>query len=133
MECIPIYGHGYLANTALTYLAEKNIPIADSRGQSNDNASNKAGHYSGLQARITSINQSAFYVPRTVHSLNLVGNNAAVLSRDGFFFLVSFRGCIHIFQHHHIEVRKYSHSKRLIDTGYTRIKEALPSFFEMIL
>ena len=67
LEFIPIYGHEseYLANTVLHTWQKKNIPIADCRGQSYDNASNTAGHYSGLQARIKSINQSAFYVPCT--------------------------------------------------------------------
>ena len=93
LEFIPIYGHGseYLANTVLhTWQKKKNIPIADCRGQSYDNASNMTGHYSGLQARIKSINQTAFYVPYAAHSLNLVGNNAAQCCLE----VVSFFGFI---------------------------------------
>ena len=89
LEFIPIYSHGseYLANTVLAYLAEKNIPITDCRGHSYDNASNMAGHYSGLQARIKSVNQSALYVPCAAHSLNLVGNNAAQCCLEVVSFL----------------------------------------------
>ena len=110
-----------------------------------------AGHYSGLQARIKSINQSAFYVPCTAHSLNLVGNNAAqccleVVSYFGFIqrLFTYFSASTHRW---HILTSKLGNIlivKRLIDkrwsahadatnavyTGYHRIKEALPSLLE---
>ena len=46
------------------------------RGQSYDNASNMSGIYSGLQARIKTINPLADYVHCAAHSLNLVGSCA---------------------------------------------------------
>lgn len=58
------------------------------RGQSYDNASNMSGIYSGLQARIKTINPLADYVPCAAHSLNLVGTCAAesVPEAVNFFF-----------------------------------------------
>lgn len=47
------------------------------KGQSYDNASNMSGIYSGVQARIKSINALTDFVPCSAHSLNLVGKNAA--------------------------------------------------------
>jgi len=47
------------------------------REQSYDNASNMSVIYSGVQARIKSINALAGFVPCSAHSLNLVGKNAA--------------------------------------------------------
>ena len=84
LEFIPIYGHGseYLATTVLEYLKRNNIPISDCRGQSYDNASNMAGHYSGLQAILKSVNSAAIFLPCVGHSLNLVGKNAAQCCPD---------------------------------------------------
>lgn len=61
----------------LDILVENQINIEDCRGQSYDNASNMAGVYSGLQARIKQINRFATFVPCAAHSLNLVGAAAA--------------------------------------------------------
>ncbi|XP_050064321.1 zinc finger MYM-type protein 1-like [Aphis gossypii] len=60
------------------------------RGQSYDNASNMSGIYTGLQARIKSINSLADFVPCSAHSLNLVGKNAASCCHDAneFFRLL---------------------------------------------
>lgn len=66
----------YLTDIVTDFLNEKHIDIMDCRGQSYDNASNMSGCYSGLQARITDINQLAIFVPCAAHSLNLVGKNA---------------------------------------------------------
>lgn len=71
-------------------LEELGINIFNCRGQSYDNASNMAGQYSGLQARIKNINSLADFIPCAAHSLNLVGLNA-VESTSGatlFFGLV---------------------------------------------
>ncbi|XP_069494240.1 zinc finger MYM-type protein 1-like [Ambystoma mexicanum] len=79
LEFLPIHGHGaeYLADVVVQFLKGAGIPISDCRGQSYDNASNMAGQYSGLQARIKEINKFAVYVPCAGHSLNLVGVKAA--------------------------------------------------------
>ncbi|KAF0724553.1 zinc finger MYM-type protein 1-like [Aphis craccivora] len=59
-------------------------------GQSYDNASNMSGIYSGVQARIKSINALADFVPCSAHSLNLVGKNAAscCYEANAFFGLI---------------------------------------------
>lgn len=66
------------------------IDLQDCRGQSYDNASNMAGMYSGLQARIKSKNNLAIYVPCGAHSLNLIGACAAesCLEATKLFFFV---------------------------------------------
>lgn len=58
-------------------LAELEMDIANCRGQSYDNASNKSGVYSALQAWIKALNPYAEFVPCAAHSLNLVGICAA--------------------------------------------------------
>lgn len=78
IKFIPIYGHGaeYLTETVLSSLKELDLDISFCRGQSYDNASNMAGKYSGLQARIKQINPLAEFIPCSAHSLNLVGVHA---------------------------------------------------------
>lgn len=61
-----------LCETILNLFETLKIDIKNCRGQSYDNASNMAGKYSGLQARIKEINPLAEYVPCSAHSLNLV-------------------------------------------------------------
>ena len=66
------------------------IAIADCRGQSNANASNMSGKYSGIQAIIRLQCNLAEYVPCTAHSLNLVGQSAVgcfTLAIGFFMFL----------------------------------------------
>ena len=58
-------------------LKDLKIPINNCRGQTYDNASNMAGKYSGVQARIKMLNPLAHFVPCSAHSLNLVGACAA--------------------------------------------------------
>ncbi|XP_041432322.1 zinc finger MYM-type protein 1-like [Xenopus laevis] len=95
---VPIYSHTgeHLENTVLSFLAVLKINIQDCRGQSYDNASNMSGRYNGLQARIRAINQLAYYVPCSAHSLNLVGTCAAesCLKAATFFNLLE---CIYVF------------------------------------
>lgn len=76
---IDIYGHTaeYLCKVVLETLDKWGIDIKNCRGQSYDNASNMSGKYSGLQARIKQKSPTAFYVPCSSHSLNLIGNSAA--------------------------------------------------------
>lgn len=66
-----------LAETVFEALSSNNIPIKYCRGQSYDNARNMSGQYSGLQARIKSINPLADYVPCAGYSLNLFGTFSA--------------------------------------------------------
>jgi len=57
-------------------LESQGIDIMNCRGQTYDNASNMAGKYSGMQARIMQENPHAIFVPCAAHSLNLIGGNA---------------------------------------------------------
>ena len=65
-----------LATVLLHFLKEKDIDIADCRGQSYDNASNMSGKYNGMQAKIREVNSLALFIPCCAHSLNLVGQCA---------------------------------------------------------
>lgn len=65
-----------LASTVFAELENLGLDIMNCRGQSYDNASNMAGKYSGLQARIKDVCPLAEYIPCSAHSLNLVGTNA---------------------------------------------------------
>lgn len=67
---------GDLSNTLLQFLEDQGINFDDCRGQSYDNASNMAGTYSGMQARLLEKNSTAVFVPCASHSLNLVGHAA---------------------------------------------------------
>lgn len=92
LKFIPMHSHKSenLAELVLAALQEFGIDILNCRGQSYDNASNMAGKYSGLQARIQNINPLAHFVPCAAHSLNLVGVNAveACSGTIQFFSLV---------------------------------------------
>ena len=79
LQFIPIHSHGAenLADVIVKFLHENGIPLSDCRGQTYDNASNMAGRYSGLQARLQVLNPAAVFVPCAGHSLNLVGVKAA--------------------------------------------------------
>ena len=79
LQFIPIHSHGAenLADVIVKFLHENGIPLSDCRGHTYDNASNMAGRYSGLQARLKVLNPAAVFVPCAGHSLNLVGVKAA--------------------------------------------------------
>ena len=66
-----------LASVLLRFLDLHNIDIKNCRGQSYDNASNMAGKYNGVQAKIKEVCRYAQFVPCFGHSLNLIGNEAA--------------------------------------------------------
>ena len=53
------------------------LDIKDCRAQNYDNAANMAGIYTGVQARIKTLNPLAHFVPCAAHSANLVGACAA--------------------------------------------------------
>ncbi|XP_047132697.1 zinc finger MYM-type protein 1-like [Hydra vulgaris] len=78
VQFLSMKGHGAedLFNSLYSFLEEAKLDIKYCRGQSYDNASNMAGKYSGLQARIREKNPLAEYVPCFAHSLNLVGASA---------------------------------------------------------
>lgn len=63
----------HLFDTIVETFRDLEIDIKDCRGQTYDNASNMAGQYSGVQARIIGINRAASYIPCMAHSLNLSG------------------------------------------------------------
>lgn len=79
-----------LSNCVLNVLENCDLDILNCRGQSYDNASNMAGKYSGLQARIKEISPLADFVPCSTHSLNLVGSNAVDCCQQavGYFAFV---------------------------------------------
>ena len=72
---IPMAGHKGtdIAEIIFSFLKEKNISIANCRGQSDDNASNMSGKYNGLQKLIKDVCRLAEYCPCCGHSLNLIG------------------------------------------------------------
>jgi hypothetical protein len=84
----PISGHdaATLENAVLQTVADMELSISNCRGQSYDNATNMSGVYSGLQARIKSLNALADFVPCYNHSLNLVGTSAAECCIDAVSF-----------------------------------------------
>ena len=102
LKFIVIEGHDaeHLTNNVINILKNLETSINNCRGQSYDSASNMAGKYSGVQARIKNLNPIAHFIPCSAHSLNLVGSCAAeccvnAISFFGFvqnlynFFVVS--------------------------------------------
>ena len=72
LRFIPVSSHGAenLADVVIKFLQDNGIPPLDCRGQTYDNASNMAGRYSGLQARLRAVNPVAVFVPCSAgHSL----------------------------------------------------------------
>ena len=69
-----------LATEITEKLLKDGLNIEDCRGQGYDNGANMAGKYSGVQARISAINELAIFVPCAAHTLNLVGVHAAEVS-----------------------------------------------------
>lgn len=76
---IPSAGHKSVEmfKSVMNELENLKINIDDCRGQSFDNASNMAGVYNGLQAKIKEKAPLALFIPCAAHSLNLVGSSAA--------------------------------------------------------
>lgn len=66
-----------MAEAIFSTIEKFELNLKNLRGQSYDNASNMAGIYSGLQARIKRVSPLAQFVPCSAHSINLVGTNAA--------------------------------------------------------
>lgn len=82
-------GEGLL-NFVLDLFSELNLNIQNLRGQGYDNGSNMRGKHNGLQKKILEINNRAFYVPCSAHSLNLVVNDAANVTHEtvNFFNII---------------------------------------------
>nr|XP_054594250.1 uncharacterized protein LOC129161607 [Nothobranchius furzeri] len=142
LEFIPLHGHTaeHMEETLKFELKELDIDLMDCRGQSYDNASNMAGKYSGLQARVKNKNPNADFIPCSAHSLNLVGACAAeccigAVSFFGFiqnhynFFSASSRRweilTAHLTATSHVALERqrqcsggYSQSGRLGPSGY---------------
>lgn len=80
----------YLENVVLEKVNKLGLEIKNCRGQSYDNASNMSGKYNGLQAKIKDSSPTAFYIPCSNHSLNLVINFAceSCLQATNFFGIV---------------------------------------------
>lgn len=66
----------YLSSSIVDLFKNWNLNIKKCVGQSFDNASNMAGKYTGVQARIKNISPMADFVPCAAHSFNLVGVNS---------------------------------------------------------
>lgn len=82
-------GEGLL-NFVTDLFSQLNLNIQNLRGQGYDNGSNMRGKHSGLQKKILEINNRAFYVPCSAHSLNLVVNDAASITHEtvNFFNII---------------------------------------------
>lgn len=78
-------GEGLL-NFVLNLFSQLNLDIQNLRGQGYDNGSNIRGKHNELQKKILEINNRAFYVPCSAHSLNLVVNDAANISHETINF-----------------------------------------------
>lgn len=92
LKFLPIFSHTgeSLFDSVLGVLQDLHIDIKNCRGQCFDNASNMAGAYKGLRARIQEINPLAEWIPCAAHSLNLVGVCSVDCCHDAssFFRLV---------------------------------------------
>ncbi|KAL4085416.1 hypothetical protein QTP88_027275 [Uroleucon formosanum] len=90
IEFIPNTGHKAqdMIDALIKTFDKHDIDINNCRGQSYDNASNMSGVYNGLQAKIKQLNSLAYYVPCSAHSLNLVGECAAVCCKEGSNFFL---------------------------------------------
>jgi len=75
-----------IATAVFSIFDKYDLNLKHLRGQSYDNASNMAGIYSGLQARIKMSSPHAQFVPCSAHSLNLVGTNAASCCQNAIYF-----------------------------------------------
>jgi len=123
----------------LDFLKKHGIDVRNCRGQSYDNASNMAGHYSGLQARFRAVNKYADYVPCAGHSLNLVGVKAAESCTQtvSFFGIIQklytfFSGSTHRWDVLLTRLRPKNLKvvKRLIDTRWSAHADAVKAVAE---
>lgn len=143
---LPMFGHtaNAMENMVVDFINKCNLDVKNIRGQSYDNASNMAGKYSGLQARIKSLCKFAAFAPCAGHSLNLVGSCAAescpaALSFFGFLqeVYVYFSASTHRWDilTKHLSEKNLKVPKRLSDTRWSARADAcqaLESAYEEI-
>ena len=79
VQFLELHSHGAedITNQILKLIDNFGLDIKDCRAQNYDNAANMAGIYTGVQARIKTLNPLAHFVPCAAHSANLVGACAA--------------------------------------------------------
>ena len=79
VQFLELHSHGAedITNQILKLIDNFGLDIKDCRAQNYDNAANMAGIYTGVQARIKTLNPLAHFVPCAAHSANLVGTCAA--------------------------------------------------------
>lgn len=100
---IPSVGHkgSDMEQALLKKFCELTIDLKYCRGQSYDNASNMSGIYNGLQTRIKNYSSTAFFVPCSAHSLNLIGSMLQIQlmkAPNSFLFVKQFTISF-LFQH----------------------------------
>ncbi|CAM5104381.1 unnamed protein product [Natator depressus] len=80
----------FMAETILQELKTMSLSVENLCGQGYDNGSNMKGKDNGVQRRRMEINPRAFFVPCSVHSLNLVvsDDTRCCLEASSFFDLV---------------------------------------------
>ncbi|XP_050521721.1 zinc finger MYM-type protein 1-like [Daktulosphaira vitifoliae] len=96
---IPKCGHKAedIVTIVLDTLKNYDLDIADCRGQSYDNASNMAGAYSDLKARIKEVNALVLFVSCSAHPLNLVGSCAAECCETSISFFSNLQALYNFF------------------------------------
>lgn len=79
IKFLPNAGHksAEMEKVVVDTINDIGLDISNLRGQSYDNAANMSGAYSGLQARLKTLNPLAEYAPCAAHSLNLIGISAS--------------------------------------------------------
>lgn len=85
IDVLKTSGQG-LCDTRLEKLEKHNLKISDCRGQSYGNGSNIMASKQGVQAGILQLNNKAWCVPCSSHSLNLVLADAAKSSMVSISF-----------------------------------------------
>jgi len=86
------HGAQHLFDSVMKVLTDMDIDINNCKSQSYDNASNMAGVYTGVQARLKEINPFADFVTCSAHSLHLVGSVSAECSREAISFFGVLQG-----------------------------------------
>ena len=79
-----------LCDFVINLIRNLNLDIQNIRGQGCDNGAIMRGKDNGLQKNLLQINNRAFFVPCSAHSLNLVVKDAAKISHEtiNFFYLI---------------------------------------------
>ena len=111
-------GHSLCEVIKSTLCGDMGIGFEDNRMQTFDNASNMAGKYSGVQARVLKINDKEVFIPCMAHSLNLSDTAAAESSTKAVTFLGVVQKYMFSCHHPHIDgnynVMSWIHIKNLL-------------------